>query len=43
MDGLIRKQPQALQREMMTGFHAQATNEDDDNFHIDAKEELQAN
>jgi protein DGCR14 len=39
----IRKRARPLHRETLTGFHARATNEDDDEFDSQQKNEVQAN
>jgi protein DGCR14 len=39
----IRKRARSLQRETLTGFHARATNEDDDEFDSEQKKQVQAN
>jgi protein DGCR14 len=38
-----RKRPRPLPRETLTGFHARATNEDDQEFDSNQKEQVQAN
>jgi hypothetical protein len=38
-----RKRPRPLPRESLTGFHARATNEDDEEFDSNQKEQVQAN
>ena len=40
---LIRKRPRQLEEENVTGFHARATNEDDDEFDSNLKRDIQEN
>lgn len=40
---LIRKRPRRLEEENVTGFHARATNEDDDEFDSNLKRDIQEN